>query len=113
MLDNRNIQAGSLHHRAELQKKVIVEDAIGGDSVTWVKDRDLWCHIQEDSGRMTQEAMQREEQIMTKIFARFNADLETGKRIVHDSKTYTIKAVLRAGLRKEFVVILADEGVSS
>ena len=113
MIDNRNIHAGSLHHRAELQKTVRTEDAGGGDSIDWVKDRDLWCHIQEDSGRTTQEAMQREEQIMTKIFARFNADITTSKRITHDGKSYMIQAVLRAGLRKEFVVLMAVEGVAT
>lgn len=113
MIDNRNIHAGSLHHRAELQSKTIVEDALGGDSVTWTKDRDLWCHIQEDSGRMTQEAMQRQEEIITKIFARFNADLTTSKRIVHDSKSYMIESVVRAGLRKEFVILMAVEGVAT
>lgn len=113
MIDNRNIHAGSLHHRAELQKTVIVEDAGGGDSVSWVKDRPIWCHIQEDSGRMTQEAMQREEQIVTKIFARFNADITTTKRITHDGKTYMIESVRRAGLRKEFVIMMAIEGVAT
>ena len=113
MIDNRNIRAGTLHHRAELQKKIVVEDSGGGDAVTWAKDRDLWCHIADSSGRLAQEAMQREEQIKTQIFARYNDDITTSKRIVHDSKTYMIEAVLRAGRRKEMMVIIASEGVST
>ena len=113
MIDNRNIRVGTLHHRAELQSKSIVADGGGGDTVTWIKDRDLWCNIDEPSGRMVQEAMRREEQVRTPIKARFNADITTAKRIVFDGKQYMIEAVLRRGLRKEFVEIIAVEGVAT
>jgi SPP1 family predicted phage head-tail adaptor len=111
MIDNMNIRAGSLHDRAELQGQVTVIDAGGGRDVSFVKERDLWCHIRDVSGKMAQESMQREEQIRVEIFARFNSDITTKKRIVHDGKNYMIEAVLRKGLRKELVQIIALEGV--
>ena len=40
-------------------------------------------------------------------------DLTTGKRIVHDSKNYMIKGVLRAGRRKEMIIMIAVEGVAT
>ena len=113
MIVDRNIRAGDLHHLAELQSKAIVADAGGGDTVTWSKDRDLWCHISDVSGRMALDAMMRQEEIKTEIVARYNADITTDKRIVHDGKNYMIEAVLRRGLRKEFVHIIAQEGVAT
>lgn len=113
MLDADHLTAGDLHHRAELQIKSEPADGIGGVTVTWSKERDLWCNITDVSGRMALEAIQRESQLKTDIFARFNADITTEKRITHDGKTYMIEAAMRRGKRKEWVHIIAQEGVAT
>lgn len=110
---SEHIRPGDLHHRAVLQSKSEVADGGGGVAISWVTDRNLWCLIRAPSGLMAQEAMQRQSEIKNEIIARYNADLTTKKRILHDGIAYLIEAVLRRGLRKEFVHMLAGSGVAT
>lgn len=107
------IQLSQLHHYAELQEKTLTPDTGGGSSTSWARERYLWCHIRDLSGSMALESMQRESQIRVEIYARYNRDITTGKRIEHDGLAYLIEAVLRRGTRNEWMHIVAAEGVAT
>lgn len=108
-----NIRTGAMRQRAELQKKNTAEDGAGGQAVTWELLRLLWCQIRPISGVQKLEAMRRESTVSHEIFARYNRDITVGRRIVWEGRPFNIEAVFVPMEIREFMHIMASEGVAT
>lgn len=105
------MRAGRLRHRAELQKTTEVSDGAGGVTVTWTKDRDMWCRITPTSGVQQMESMRRNSPIDHEITARWNDDITTEKRIVHKGRAFNINAVTNPDGKEVEAHIIASSDV--
>lgn len=107
------MRAGRLRHRAELQSQQETSDGAGGVTLSWVKDRDLWCRISPTSGVQQMESMRRDSSIDHEITARWNDDLTTQKRIVHKGRFFNIEAVTNPDGKEREAHIIASSGVAT
>lgn len=107
------MSAGKLRHYAELQKKVQTKTDAGGQTTSWVKEKNFWCEIRPISGVQRMESMRRNSKISHEILAWFDADITPEKRIVFDGKAYNIEAAWSPDEKKAHTKIIASEGVST
>lgn len=107
------MSAGKLRHYAELQQKQTVSDGGGGETVTWAKQKDIWCEIRPVSGSQRMESMRRNSTISHEILAWYDADITTEKRIVFEGKAFNIDAVYSPDEKHEYSRIIASEGVAT
>jgi SPP1 family predicted phage head-tail adaptor len=105
------IRTGALKRKAELQVMTKTPDAGGGESVTWTKERDLWCQIRPLSGSKRLDAMAISSDVSHEIYARYAADITTAKRIVYAGVPYNIEAVIVPDQENEFVHLICKTGV--
>lgn len=109
------IRTGAMEHLCELQAKNKVPDAIGGNIVSWVKERDVYCQIRPLSGSKTLEAMRLQSKVTHEIYTRYAPDVAPGvierKRIVYDGTPYMIAAAMSPAEAREFVHMFAERGV--
>jgi SPP1 family predicted phage head-tail adaptor len=107
------MSAGELRHYAELQKKTVTADGMGGEDIVWSLDRHVWCHIRPISGVQRMESMRRNSKISHEIKARYNADLTPEKRIVYRGRAFNIEAAWSPDELREYTMIMASEGVAT
>ena len=109
-----HIRTGALRHRAELQSKVTEDDGGGGQAVTWVTERGLWCRIRPLSGSQRLEGMRLQSTVSHEIYTRYQADVDpdvvTTKRIRCGNAVYKILAAFLPNELPEFVHIIAERG---
>lgn len=106
-------RTGRMRHRAELQQLQSVPDGVGGYNTEWVRERDVWCWIRPVSGSQQLENMRRDSQVRHEIFARFHTDITMGKRLAYRGKVYNFEAIWSPDERREFLHIVATEGVAT
>lgn len=82
-------------------------------TLSWVKERDLWCRIEPTSAVQQMESMRRESSIDHEITARWNSDLTTQKRIVHKSRAFRIEGVTNPDGKEQEAHIIASSGVAT
>ena len=94
-MSSLNVGAGDLTERAELQSKLRTVTAAGGESITWVIDRRVWCKITGLSPTLRLEAGAREPQITHEIIARLEGgDITPEKRLlVNGTRTVMISGI--------------------
>jgi SPP1 family predicted phage head-tail adaptor len=107
------VSTGSLRERAELQAKVLTPDGSGGNTIAWVTERELWCHIRPFNGAQMVEAMRQKSTVTHEIMARYRDDITTAKRILHRGTAYNIAAVWNPEEKRDFVHIAAESGVAT
>lgn len=107
------IQSGNLRHRAELQKQSGTSDGAGGEAMTWVRERDIWCHIRSISGSQQMESMRRDSSISHEITVRYADDIDTTKRLVYKGKQYRIEAVRNPDELNDRLELIASTGVAT
>ena len=108
-----HIRTGNMRQRAELQFKEETKDGGGGVSVEWIPERFIWCEILPLAGTQRIEGMQRESEVSHTINARWAEDITPKKRLVHRDKVYNIEAVFSPEELREFIQIIASEGVAT
>ena len=88
------MQGGKLRHRVELQSTTGTADGYGQVSETWSTYATVWGSVEPLSGAELVHAQQIHEEITVRIRIRYNSSVESEHRIVHDSRTFEIIAVL-------------------
>lgn len=115
MTSAAHIRTGGMRHLCELQAKNKVPDVIGGNTSSWVKERDAYCQIRPLSGSKTLDAMRLQSEVTHEIYTRYAPDVAPGviekKRIVYDGTPYMIVAAMSPGEMREFVHMFAERGV--
>jgi len=105
------IQPGKLRHYAELQSQSQTSDGGGGFTLTWVKERNIWCDIRAVSGVQRLESSRLESAISHEITVRYNEDVTPQKRIVYQEIPYLIEAVYDTDKLQHRMELVASTGV--
>ena len=100
---------GNRKHRVEVQKQQKTPDGMGGDTVEWVKDFDMWCNIKPVSGnqRLRLDAIQ--STVDHVIEVRHGLDLSNDKRIKYGTRYLNIHYVLNEGEEGAYDELAATE----
>lgn len=67
---------------------------MGGHTETWPPQRQFWAEITLPTGRTQPVAQQLQATVTAEIIARYNAELQAGRRVSHSGRTYLIEAAL-------------------
>lgn len=84
------------NHRIIIQKKVLVDDDIGGHDVTWTDLYTVWAQIKPISGREVHFQKQDQSRINSKFVIRYKKELKDTAtvaqyRISYDDRVFPIK----------------------
>jgi SPP1 family predicted phage head-tail adaptor len=109
------IRTTQYHNIGKLNKLVTVQtysnlsDGMGGFTTTWADDGTIWCDIIPISGSQRLQYGDLNTDISHRITARYNANLNTEKRLSFQSRNFTLKVVLNKGEDNTFMEFLASE----
>lgn len=88
------MRAGQLNRRITVQQLAAGQDAIGQPVQTWSTVAELWAHILHSSGLETLKAGAEMSVVRASIRVRYTRQISAGMRVVADSFTYNVVAVL-------------------
>lgn len=88
------MRAGQLNRRITVQQLAAGQDAIGQPVQTWSTVAELWAHILHSSGLETIKAGAEMSVVRASIRVRYTRQISAGMRVVADSFTYNVVAVL-------------------
>lgn len=88
------MRAGQLNRRITVQQIAAGQDAIGQPVQTWSTVAELWAHILHSSGLETIKAGAEMSVVRASIRVRYTRQISAGMRVVADSFTYNVVAVL-------------------
>lgn len=104
------MRAGNLRHRVSLQAPTESVAADGTVSRTFAEDCKRWASIEALRGRERFEAQQVQPEADIRIRMRYYSSLEETWQIVHDSRTYSIVAIIDVGGRgREHEVLCVEQ----
>ena len=88
------IAAGKYRHRVTLQRKTVVRDAAGGETITWADAAKIPALVEALSGRSLIAAQQAKSEVSARILMRRRADIQPDWRVLHGADVYTIHAII-------------------
>ena len=99
--------AGQLDRRIEFTRQDADVDIFGQDVGVFSSVFSRWAKVEEKSGTEGEEGNQIVATKRVDFFIRYDTQIKETFRIVYDSKTYTIEAILSADARDSFMKIVA------
>lgn len=107
------MRAGELRQRATLQSRSSVRDALGGESVIWGDEFDIWCCIEPLQGRELLAAQQIQSEINTRITVRYydGKTIVPQWRLVHDGVIFDILTLADIDTRHNQLVLMCIQGL--
>ena len=107
-----DLTSGLLRHQITIQRESKTKDAVGGyDGSTWATHLQPYAYIKPVSGFERLQAMKLEATISHKIYIRYVADISPNDRIVFNSRTMQIRAIINIEERDKWLELTCDEGV--
>lgn len=107
------MEAGRLDRRVVIQKKVVVQDTFGQETITWTTVCTLWGEVLPLTGREFLEGRQETAEVSTRIRVRYYQGIEPEYRasVVVDGTTivYNILAVLHLGTARRELQLMCRE----
>ena len=98
--------AGQLDRRIEFTRQSADVDSFGQDVGTFSTAFSRWAKVEEKSGNEGEEGNQMVATKRVHFFIRYDSNIQETWRIVYNSKTYTIDAILNADARQSFMKIV-------
>lgn len=105
-----DLKSGDLRHLIDIQRAAKVRDASGGYATSWSSQSQPHAKIKPISGNERWQAMKTEANITHKMYIRYESGLLPSDRIVFDSRTFQIKAIINLEERNKWLEISAIEG---
>ena len=105
------MRAGELRHRVTIQQKIVTRDTFGGEVVTWADVATVWAAVEPLRGREFLDAKQIQAETAYRVRMRYRSDVDTDMRIVWDSRTLEITAVLDVDGRGRELELMCREVV--
>jgi SPP1 family predicted phage head-tail adaptor len=104
------MKAGTLDQRVTFQRRVVVQDAYGQDTITWTDIATVWAQCHALRGREFFAAAQTQMETSVKVRVRYRADIDQTCRMVWDGKNHDITGVIPVG-RKDMLELICMQGV--
>ncbi|MCB2081365.1 MAG: phage head closure protein [Hyphomicrobiales bacterium] len=105
--------ASRMDKRVILQSPQETVDTGGGYSVTWQEVATLWAHMEVlGRGREAWQDAQLQDRQLFRFTLRYRDGVTTKQRLVYDSRTFNIRAVVNPDERGEMLELVAEEGVA-
>ena len=110
------MESGKLRHRIVIQRKIIIKNSYGEDTITWVDDCNRWAGIYPLRGEQYYDAQQVQAGITHKIVLRY-CTLQDGTlinpncRIKHEERFFEIISSINPEERNISLEIMAIEQV--
>lgn len=105
------IAAGRLNQRVILQRKSVVRDDMGGETVTWTDAATVWAEIRPLRGRDLVAAQQAQSEVTARITVRRRPDVQADWRVKHGDDIYDIFAVVDPVARGEVLELECGKGL--
>jgi len=100
--------AGDLRHLVEVYSQTKTDDGAGGFSTSWTKEFNIYCSIEEKSGRETNAHGSLEYQTSVEFITRYRDDVYVDQRLVHDGVNYNIRRVDNKFRNSKYMLIVCD-----
>ena len=100
--------AHRLRHRVTIEQKTAGEDAWGQPVETWETVAIAPAEVWPLSGREYIAAQAEQAGVTTKITIRYQAGIEPAMRVLHDGKTYNIRAVLPDPTARRHITLMCE-----
>ena len=104
------MKAGTLDQRVTFQRRIVVQDAYGQDTITWTDIATVWAQCHALRGREFFAAAQTQMETSVKVRVRYRADIDQTCRMVWDAKNHDITGVIPVG-RKDMLELICMQGV--
>ncbi len=98
--------AGQLDRRIDFTRQSADVDSFGQDVGVFSTAFSRWAKVEEKSGTEGEEGNQMVATKRVHFFIRYDSSIQETWRIVYNSKTYTIDAILNADARESFMKIV-------
>lgn len=102
---------GRLRHRVAIQTAATSRTDSGFATQTWTTQETVWASVEPISGRELMEADQVEGAVTHRVRMRYTANATRKARLVHDSRTLEILAVIDKQDRNSELELLCQEAV--
>lgn len=97
------MQVGELDRRISIEERVLVKDIMNHDTVTWTERVECWAKVTHKGGRDIEAGKQTVEVDRVEFLLRYNSEIETTDRVVHDGNNYGILSIDVFGMRNEWL----------
>ena len=95
------LPAGRLKDRVTIQSRSVTRDAYGAEVITWATLATVWASVESISGREYLATTGGADQLLatrtTRVVIRYRDDVGPTMRVVHETRTLEIDAVLARG----------------
>lgn len=108
------MKAGPLRHRGTIQHLVTGSpqlSASGESLAQWTALAEVWMSIEPLRGRELFAAQEHQSETEVRIRIRYRDDVTTQMRVLHDSKYYSVLAVIDSELRHRELELMCTQGV--
>lgn len=103
------MRAGLLRHKISIQKKIVLRDSMGGETVTWEPHCYAWASISPLSGHEYFAAKQIQASISHQIEMRYQSGIKTYYRVQWGERNFNIDAILNHEERNIKLTLLCSE----
>ena len=103
------MEAGKLRNRVTIQKKSVVRDSYGAETITWVTHCQAWASIEPLRGREFMEARQAQAELTTRIRVRYQSGIEPEMRVLFGTRTFDIQDVIHVLERRREIQLMCTE----
>ncbi len=100
--------AHRLRHRVTIERKTAGEDAWGQPVEMWETVAIVPAEVWPLSGREYIAAQAEQAGVTTKITIRYQAGIEPAMRVLHDGKSYNIRAVLPDPTARRHITLMCE-----
>ncbi|MCK9326407.1 MAG: phage head closure protein [Bacteroidales bacterium] len=103
------IDPGELRHRVAIQRKTVVRDTFGGETVSWTDVATAWMSLKPLSGRELYAAQQAHAETTHKAIMRYVAGITPNDRLKYGERIFDITSVLNHEEKSVYLIIEARE----
>lgn len=108
------MRIGTLRHRITIQSRTDTQDSFGAPVYSWDTFlSDVPANVAPVSGKEYLAAGSTSAQVLAKATIRYVAGILPTMRVIHDSATYVIQAVLPDETARKFITLMLEQGVSN
>lgn len=107
------MRAGELRHRVDFQQKVVSQNALGAEVVTWQSQKRLWAKVWDVKADQSDVSDQQKNVVDTKIRVRYREDLSSTMRVVYQGNIYEILGFSNPSGEREYLDCVCRKGLNN